>query len=69
MDTNKNFILITGAAGFIGAALAKKLISHGMNVIGFDSMNNYYDQKLKLDRLKSIILLKININQNGNSTN
>ena len=54
MNNLKENILISGAAGFIGAALAKKLISCGLNVIGFDSMNNYYDQKLKLDRLKNI---------------
>ncbi len=58
MNNSKDNILISGAAGFIGAALVKKLISYGLNVIGFDSMNNYYDQKLKLDRLKSIDLLQ-----------
>ena len=58
MNNSKDNIIISGAAGFIGAALAKKLISYGMNVIGFDSMNDYYDQKLKLDRLKSIDILQ-----------
>ena len=47
-------IFITGAAGFIGAALAKKLIEKGENVIGIDNLNNYYDPKLKKARLSEI---------------
>lgn len=47
-------ILITGAAGFIGSHLAKKLISQGHEIIGVDNINDYYDPKLKEDRLKSI---------------
>ncbi|MEJ7341271.1 NAD-dependent epimerase/dehydratase family protein, partial [Staphylococcus epidermidis] len=35
-------ILITGAAGFIGSHLAKKLIIQGHQVIGIDSINDYY---------------------------
>ena len=50
---NKN-ILITGAAGFIGAALSKKLLLDGVNVFGVDNLNNYYDIFLKKNRLKSI---------------
>ena len=38
-----NNILITGAAGFIGYHLCKKLIDQGIDVIGIDSINNYYD--------------------------
>jgi len=45
-------ILITGTAGFIGFHLAKKLISRGDEVIGLDSINDYYDVQLKYDRLK-----------------
>ncbi|MBU3568197.1 NAD-dependent epimerase/dehydratase family protein [Polynucleobacter alcilacus] len=44
-------ILITGAAGFIGSALALKLLSRGNVVIGIDNHNSYYDPKLKEDRL------------------
>ena len=44
--------LITGAAGFIGFFLAKKLLAEGSQVIGFDNLNDYYDVKLKHARLK-----------------
>lgn len=44
-------ILITGAAGFIGYHLAAALIAAGHNVTGVDSLNDYYDVKLKKDRL------------------
>ena len=47
-------ILVTGAAGFIGAALAVRLIENGENVIGLDNLNSYYDPKLKESRLKEI---------------
>lgn len=44
-------ILITGAAGFIGFHLSKRLLARGMQVIGFDNVNNYYDVNLKENRL------------------
>lgn len=44
-------IILTGIAGFIGFSLAKKLIDGGHYVIGVDSINDYYDVKLKFDRL------------------
>ena len=47
----KTKIYITGAAGFIGFHTAKKLLEKGFIVHGFDSMNNYYDKKLKKSRL------------------
>ena len=40
-------ILITGAAGFIGFHLAKKLLDKKLKVIGVDSYDNYYDVSLK----------------------
>jgi UDP-glucuronate 4-epimerase len=45
-------ILVTGSAGFIGFHLSKKLLEDGIEVIGYDSVNNYYDPTLKEARLK-----------------
>lgn len=44
-------VLVTGAAGFIGYHLAKRLLGDGDEVFGIDNLNNYYDPKLKNDRL------------------
>ena len=44
-------VLVTGSSGFIGFHLSKKLLEDGLKVHGFDSMNNYYDVKLKKARL------------------
>lgn len=44
--------LITGASGFIGCFLAKRLLEQGCRVIGIDNMNDYYDVKLKYARLE-----------------
>ncbi len=52
-----NTILVTGAAGFIGAALVSRLLENGENVIGFDDLNTYYDINLKESRLKGINLV------------
>ena len=48
----KTKILITGSSGFIGFHVAKKLLENGNKVHGYDSMNSYYDVKLKKDRNK-----------------
>ena len=55
-DFNKMTFLITGAAGFIGAALAKRVCTENPDakVIGFDSINDYYDVRLKEYRLKEL---------------
>ncbi len=45
-------ILITGTAGFIGSALAEKLIARGDKVVGLDSINDYYDINVKYGRLQ-----------------
>jgi UDP-glucuronate 4-epimerase len=45
-------IFVTGSSGFIGFHLSKKLLDKGHSVHGFDSMNNYYDIKIKKTRLK-----------------
>ncbi len=44
-------ILLTGSAGFIGFHLSKKLLEYDYEVLGIDNLNDYYDQKLKTDRL------------------
>ena len=47
-------ILITGAAGFIGFHLCKKLLQENEEIIGLDNMNSYYDLNLKKGRLKEL---------------
>lgn len=47
-------ILVTGAAGFIGAATARALVDRGDTVIGIDNLNDYYDVSLKRARLATI---------------
>lgn len=49
-------VLITGATGFIGFHLAKRLLSLGAQVAGLDNLNPYYDVHLKLDRLRELDL-------------
>ena len=44
-------VLVTGSAGFIGSALSIKLLERGDTVVGIDNHNEYYDPKLKQDRL------------------
>ena len=66
-------ILIFGLPGVvIGASLVEKLFKEKANVVGIDNMNNYYDTKLKKDRLKilkqkkNFSFNKININNYDN---
>jgi UDP-glucuronate 4-epimerase len=47
-------ILITGAAGFIGYHLSERLLREGHHVIGVDNINDYYDVRLKNDRLSRL---------------
>lgn len=51
LDTSKK-ILVTGAAGFIGFHLCKSLLEKGVEVVGFDNINDYYDVNLKYSRLE-----------------
>ena len=47
-------ILVTGAAGFIGFHLSRKLIKNKINIIGVDNINDYYDVNLKKSRLSEL---------------
>ena len=60
---NKKYILVTGAAGFIGYFTCKRLINEKNNVIGIDNINSYYDVNLKNTRIKD---LKNTSLKNGN---
>ena len=54
MKNEDSLILVTGAAGFIGAALSQQLLKLGFHVVGIDNLNDYYDVNLKHDRLKQL---------------
>lgn len=59
MDDNdktvkKSKILVTGAAGFIGFHLCRRLLERGDAVVGLDNLNEYYDVHLKINRLRQI---------------
>jgi len=60
-------ILVTGAAGFIGFHVAKRLLEQGRSVVGIDNLNPYYDPKLKearrdeLAKLKGFRFVKLNL--------
>lgn len=56
VDLNNKTILVTGSAGFIGFYLTKRLLEEikGVKVIGFDSVNDYYDVSLKEWRLEQL---------------
>lgn len=51
-------VIITGSSGFIGAALARKYLAHGAEVVGIDSHTDYYSTDLKLKRLAILQLEK-----------
>ena len=57
-------ILVTGTAGFIGFHLANKLVKKGYDVIGLDSINDYYDISVKYGRLKDAGFLTEDISYN-----
>jgi UDP-glucuronate 4-epimerase len=50
-------VLITGVAGFIGMHVAQRLLAQGVEVVGIDNLNDYYDVRLKEDRLKQLMPL------------
>src|SRR6476659_4488496 len=47
-------VLVTGAAGFIGAATSRALLERGDDVVGIDNLNDYYDPSLKQARLSDL---------------
>jgi UDP-glucuronate 4-epimerase len=51
---NYKEVLVTGAAGFIGFHLSKRLLESGASVVGLDNLNSYYSVKLKEDRLAQL---------------
>lgn len=55
---NYKKVLVTGAAGFIGFYLCKALIDQGIEVVGIDNINDYYDVNLKYSRLNEIGILR-----------
>ena len=70
LDRNKKY-MVTGAAGFIGYFLCRRLLAQGCSVVGIDNMNDYYDVKVKQDRLANLepypkfTFLKIDISDKG----
>ncbi|MCJ7538212.1 MAG: NAD-dependent epimerase [Desulfobacterales bacterium] len=54
MKLEFNKVLVTGAAGFIGYHLSKRLLESGFSVTGIDSLNSYYDVHLKTARLEEL---------------
>ena len=55
MSFRFNKVLVTGAAGFIGFHLSKRLLDAKVSVVGVDNLNPYYDVKLKKDRLEQLM--------------
>lgn len=55
MSDTKQTVLVTGAAGFIGSAVAVRLAGMGYTVVGCDNFNDYYDPALKRHRVEALL--------------
>ncbi len=64
MEGNLHF-LVTGTAGFIGFHLVHRLLADGHTVTGIDQINDYYDQRLKYDRLAETGILQEDVERGG----
>ena len=58
-------VLVTGAAGFIGFHVARRLLADGGAVVALDNLNSYYDPNLKNARLDELLLSLTSISSNG----
>ena len=58
MKKNKEKILVTGCAGFIGMHLCESLLFEGNQIHGIDNINNYYEKSLKINRKNKLISYK-----------
>ena len=54
-------LLVTGAAGFIGSGVCRRLLDRGDSVVGLDNLNDYYDPELKYGRLATLSIGKDNV--------
>ena len=54
MGSGKGLVLVTGAAGFIGSHVSRRLLDRGDTVLGLDNLNDYYDVRLKEARLAEL---------------
>ena len=54
LDLNRQRIVVTGSAGFIGFHVTRTLLEQGLEIFSFDAVNDYYSVELKEARLKAL---------------